>query len=1139
LTSDYAHYFATMADDASCVAPHPWQQSLALDAQCANRLIRVPTGFGKTLGVLGAWLWNRVERRDNSWPRRLVWCLPMRVLVEQVVAEARAALARVGGPVSSIEVHALMGGVEAGEWHLQPHVEAVLIGTQDMLLSRALNRGYGAPRARWPMDFGLLNQDCLWVMDEVQLMDVGLATPAQLQAFRDCDAARGASLRPCMTWWMSATLQPTWLHAGPDTREPLGDLPQTRIPPAQRRGPLWDEGSLRKPLRCEHVGGAETNAHAAHLARVAAEAHVAGGRGARGPTVVVVNRVERAVEVFEALAAEASKTLRATDLRLVHSRFRPAERSAWRAAFLNRAACAPGADRIIVATQVVEAGVDISAGVLVTDLAPWPSLVQRFGRCARYGGQGDVIVVDASARDDRAAAPYLSAELEAARAALALLSDVTPRSLEAFEEGHPELIADLYPYRPPHLLLRHELDELFDTSPDLSGADVDVSRFIRSGDERDLSVFWTAMGEEEHPAASIRPHRDALCAVPFLAARDWLCGKESSTTKAPRLAKGRRAWVWDYLSGRWRVAERRDLYPGQTVLVAADTGGYDPTRGFLPSSTTVVEPVADPGPASAEDLADASEDDESLSAARAWQTIATHGAQVGREAAQMSVDLGHRYARLLDLAGRWHDAGKALAPFQNSIVGADRPARGDLAKAPKDRWLPVGKLYPDPPRARRVGFRHELASTLALFDVLWRHRPDHPALLGPWRALLEAAGRAPQSPAVVSAAPNPLEQEIVDLDAEDFDLLTYLVCAHHGKVRMAWHASPADQEAGDTRLRLRGVRDGEELPALMLTAANGRTLELPACRLRLDAAAAGLNPITGRGWTERVLGLLGKHGPFALAYLESLLRAADQRASRAPVVDPLLAPDNADHGLEASRRKLAPPEPAGAAPPPLAAHPAQRGTEHGLRGRGGEPGAVGSGTRTPPHATRHIDASRGILSYAELAPLLAERAAVLERAIESGEFDARPLDDELILLLHTRLCGSLVPALAGWRHKDVLIGAHEPPPHFKVPMAMREYALDLQARLAHLGSRPDLLPELLAFAEGRLLSIHPFEDFNGRVTRLFLRLVLRRLELPAVDLVPAAEDTAAYLQALASGDRAHWEPLAEVWRRRLEQGDAS
>ena len=64
-----------------------------------------------------------------------------------------------------------MGGADAGGWHLYPEADAVLIGTQDMLLSRAMNRGYASPRARWPMEFGLLNQDALWVMDEVQLMD--------------------------------------------------------------------------------------------------------------------------------------------------------------------------------------------------------------------------------------------------------------------------------------------------------------------------------------------------------------------------------------------------------------------------------------------------------------------------------------------------------------------------------------------------------------------------------------------------------------------------------------------------------------------------------------------------------------------------------------------------------------------------------------------------------------------------------------------------------------------------------------------------------------------------------------------------------------------------------------------------------
>ena len=37
-----------------------------------------------------------------------------------------------------MKVHVLMGGEEAEDWDLAPDSEAVLIGTQDMLLSRAL-----------------------------------------------------------------------------------------------------------------------------------------------------------------------------------------------------------------------------------------------------------------------------------------------------------------------------------------------------------------------------------------------------------------------------------------------------------------------------------------------------------------------------------------------------------------------------------------------------------------------------------------------------------------------------------------------------------------------------------------------------------------------------------------------------------------------------------------------------------------------------------------------------------------------------------------------------------------------------------------------------------------------------------------
>ncbi len=56
-----------------------------------------------------------------------------------------------------------------------------------------------------------------------------------------------------------------------------------------------------------------------------------------------------------------------------------------------------------------------------------------------------------------------------------------------------------------------------------------------------------------------------------------------------------------------------------------------------------------------------------------------------------------------------------------------------------------------------------------------------------------------------------------------------------------------------------------------------------------------------------------------------------------------------------------------------------------------------SGTTRPPHsATRYIQTSVGILSYQELAPLLAERVADAELSISDRRFADLPVDDLLI-----------------------------------------------------------------------------------------------------------------------------------------------
>jgi len=203
-----------------------------------------------------------------------------------------------------------------------------------------------------------------------------------------------------------------------------------------------------------------------------------------------------------------------------------------------------------------------------------------------------------------------------------------------------------------------------------------------------------------------------------------------------------------------------------------------------------------------------------------------------------------------------------------------------------------------------------------------------------------------------------------------------------------------------------------------------------------------------------------------------------------------------------------------------------------------------AGETTPPGgATRYIQTTRGLLSYSQLAPLLAERVLRVETAIASGTFAAQAADADLILRFNSEIAGDLVPEWAGrWRDAEVTVGEHHPPAPHRVPMLMRDYGADLRTRLENAsGKMGELLLELLAFAEGRLLSIHPFNDFNGRITRLFLRELLRRLDLPPVDLVPTdAAGESIYFAALRAGDGNDWRPLMNIWEQRFEQfGDTN
>ncbi|MGD0952564.1 MAG: hypothetical protein ABR985_09240, partial [Methanotrichaceae archaeon] len=66
-----------------------------------------------------------------------------------------------------------------------------------------------------------------------------------------------------------------------------------------------------------------------------------------------------------------------------------------------------------ISTQVVEAGIDISCDTLHTEIAPANAIIQRAGRCARYGGKGIVWVYEIETPDKPL--PYTKEEVDLTR----------------------------------------------------------------------------------------------------------------------------------------------------------------------------------------------------------------------------------------------------------------------------------------------------------------------------------------------------------------------------------------------------------------------------------------------------------------------------------------------------------------------------------------------------------------------------------------------------------------------------------------------------------------------------------------------------------------------------------------------------
>ncbi len=821
MSHNFQSFFSVALDDD--VSPYSYQQALA-EKDWPDVLI-APTGLGKTAAVVLAWAWKHYSADQKNPPRRLAYCLPMRTLVDQTTHNIRKWLERLRKadsgwksrlPNPDTDVHILMGGVDETKWFKWPERTAILIGSQDMLLSRALMRGYAMNRFRWPVDFALLHNDTQWVFDEVQLMQSGLATSAQLEGFR----RKFLTDIPSRSLWISATFHPEWLktvdfHESPKTWNVPCDFLNDKNSPQVRK--LID--ALKPIEKSDLVLRSNDKEYIRDYADALASETISTHKKNQ-VTLLVVNTVFRAQAVHEAIQRRGFPP---DQLALVHSRFRPTDRKAQ-----IKKLPKPGEEKdlIVVATQAIEAGVDFSAAVMLTELAPMSSVVQRLGRVNRYGelnnrGGGKVRWIDILSNDPKnektakaLSAPYTPEELEVCRKRVAILSDARSSKLPSPESDD---------YVSQSVIRIKDFRDLYDTDPDLTGFDVDISSYIRDSEDTDVRIFWRDFSnrQQEQPM----PRYEELCPIPIGRCASWLKSKNIKTyclDPQARHDKNRPTWV-PFNDPPW---------PGLVLLLDKKTGGYTKETGFDPESKTEVELISTQKEqvGTVAEVSDADTDSE----LKRFVKLDDHLMHVTNEAKSLcnNLSIGSREKELVSTAALWHDVGKAHKAFQERMSTHDEESHPRpeylLAKAPRyDR------------RKGRPYFRHELASALAY-----------------------------------------LSQENWSREA---DLVAYLIATHHGKVRMNLRALPAERPAKpETETQLsnpprfaRGIREGDEIPPVEINKKNfwdGGPLTLSLMEL-------GEHPDTGSSWMERTQCLLSEHGPFRLAWLEAILRIADWRAS--------------------------------------------------------------------------------------------------------------------------------------------------------------------------------------------------------------------------------------------------------------------
>ncbi|MCI4039802.1 type I-U CRISPR-associated helicase/endonuclease Cas3 [Streptomyces sp. TRM75563] len=632
--------FSDFVQEARGHRPFPWQAAY-LQRVAESGIwpdLDIPTGLGKT-SVIDAWCfllaWQHSTGAKRTVPVRLYFVVDRRLVVDQAHESARdlqqalhdsgpttvtgrvaRALRKLGESDMALESVRMRGGVDwSSRWVRSPAQPAVISSTVDQYGSRLLFRGYhSSPRMR-PIDAALCGMDALLVVDEAHIALPLLRTASDCAAYQATASHPGLASRAVQVVSLSATAsacadRPRHSITGADRTHPVAG----RRLNAQRRLTLLDASSNAK----------DTTTAFAQAATLAVDALL---QVIQRPVLGVVANTIRSARAAHHLLTQRTDV----DVVLLTGRSRSLDRERLLAhplvaellAGVRRDRAKP---LVVVATQTVEVGIDISFAGLVTENASLAALVQRLGRLDRTGdlALAPAVVLRSNVQRDECTIPVYGGAAEHTWAHLAehapviemagldvpTLSGklaegllVNPLTLPALLTGVDTSALNVD--EPLIPVVHRTLIEAWARTSPAPVPDQEPAPFLHGLDTspEDVLVLWRADLHEidgqpdfDQWATCMQqtpPHGAETVAIPARQLRRFLTHSagaddtsdlEGTPPSSEAVPAGRRqpppamspALRYDEREGQWvPVTVPRDLRPGSTVVLPARYGGHD------------------------------------------------------------------------------------------------------------------------------------------------------------------------------------------------------------------------------------------------------------------------------------------------------------------------------------------------------------------------------------------------------------------------------------------------------------------------------------------------------------------------------------------------------------------------------------